>query len=125
MDAQIPMLAEKPLVSCGCNKFKVDSLGDQLSTCTTHSGAKKAHDWAVGQVADLFHTIHTSKTQQVVRSRGQYCGDPQIPEDEEDNTFKVPKKKKGQISIPLLKGKHLGPLVSFTSDQSSCLRCDH
>ncbi len=45
-----------------------------MCTCTAHSGAKKAHDWAVGQLADLFRTTHTAKTQQVVRSRGQYCG---------------------------------------------------
>ncbi len=29
-------------------------LGDHLCTCTTHSGAKKAHDWMVDQLADLF-----------------------------------------------------------------------
>jgi hypothetical protein len=40
MGAQIPMLAEKPLVSGGCKKFKVDALGDHLSTCTAHSGVK-------------------------------------------------------------------------------------
>jgi hypothetical protein len=72
------MLAEKPLVSCGCKKFKVDSLGDHLSTCTGHSGAKKAHDWVVGQLADLFRTTHTTKTQQVVRIRGQHCGDVEL-----------------------------------------------
>jgi hypothetical protein len=53
MDAQIPMFVEKPLVSCGCKKFKVDSLGDHLSTCTSHSGPKKVHDWSVGQLGDL------------------------------------------------------------------------
>ena len=78
MGAQVPMLAEKPLVSCGCKKFKVDSLGDHLSTCTTHSGAKKAHDWTVGQLADLFRTTHTAKTQQVVRRRGHHCGDVEL-----------------------------------------------
>jgi hypothetical protein len=49
-----------------------------LCTCTAHSGAKKAHDWAVGQLADLFRTTHTAKTQQVVRSRGQHCGDVEL-----------------------------------------------
>ncbi len=39
------------------------------------AGAKKAHDWAVGQLADLFRTTHTAKIQQVVRRRGQDCGD--------------------------------------------------
>jgi hypothetical protein len=78
MGAQIPMLAEKPLVNCGCKKFKVVALGDHLNTCTGHSGAKKAHDWAVGQLADLFRTTHTAKTQQVVRSWGHHCGDVEL-----------------------------------------------
>jgi hypothetical protein len=72
------LIAEKPLAVCGCRKFKIDALGDHLCTCTAHSGAKKAHDWAVGQLADLFRTTHTSKTQQVVRSRGQHCGDVEL-----------------------------------------------
>ena len=49
-----------------------------MCTCTVHSGAKKAHDWVVGQLADLFRTTHTAKTQQVVRSRGQHCGDIEL-----------------------------------------------
>ncbi len=32
----------------------------------------------VGQLPDLFHTTHTPKTQQVVRSRGQNCGDVEL-----------------------------------------------
>jgi hypothetical protein len=47
-------------------------------TCTSHSGVKKTHDWAVGQLPDLFRTTHTTKTQQVVRIRGQYCGDVEV-----------------------------------------------
>jgi hypothetical protein len=47
-------------------------------TCTAHSGAKKAHDWAVDQLADLFRTTHKVKTQQVVKSRGQHCGDVEL-----------------------------------------------
>ena len=50
-------------------------LVDQVSTCTAHSGAKKAHDWAVEQLADLFRTTHRVKTQQVAKSRGQRCRD--------------------------------------------------
>jgi hypothetical protein len=46
-----------------------------LILCTTHSGAKKAHDCMVDQLADLFRTTHEVKTQQVVKSRGQHCGD--------------------------------------------------
>jgi len=59
MGAQIPVIAEKPLAACGCKKFQIDALGDNLRTCTAHSGAKKAHDWAVDQLADLFRTKHT------------------------------------------------------------------
>jgi hypothetical protein len=54
MGAQIPVIAEKPLATCGCRKFQVDPLGDHLNTYTAHSGAKKAHDWTVDQIADLF-----------------------------------------------------------------------
>ena len=53
----------------------MDVMGDHLCTCTTHSGAKKAHDWVVGQIADLFHTTHTVKTQHVTKNRGRHCGD--------------------------------------------------
>jgi hypothetical protein len=79
MGAQIPVIAEKPLAVCGCRKFKIDALGDHLCTCTVHSGVKKVHDWAVDQLADLFRTTHRVKTQQVVKSRGQHCGDIEIP----------------------------------------------
>jgi hypothetical protein len=75
--AQIPVIAEKPLVVCGCRKFKIDTLGDHLCTYT-HSGAKKDHDWAVDQLADLFRTTHRVKTQQVFKSRGQHCGDIEL-----------------------------------------------
>ena len=81
MGAQIPVIAEKPLAVCGCRKFRVDALGDHLCTCTAHSGAKKAHDWAVDQLADLFRTTHKVKTQQVVKSRGQHCGDIELARD--------------------------------------------
>jgi hypothetical protein len=78
MGAQIPVIPEKPLATCGCKMFQLDALGDHLCTCTTHSGAKKAHDWAVDQLADLSRTIHKVKTQQVVKSRGQNCGDIEV-----------------------------------------------
>ena len=67
MGAEIPVIAENPLAVCGCRKFRVDALDDHLCTCTAHSGAKKAHDWAVDQLADLFRTTHKVKTQQVVK----------------------------------------------------------
>jgi hypothetical protein len=74
MGAQIPVITENPLVVCGCRKFGIDTLDDHLCTCTAHSGVKKAHDWTVDQFADLFHTTHKVKTQQVVKNRGQHCG---------------------------------------------------
>jgi hypothetical protein len=57
-----------PLSACGCRKFQIDPLGDHICTCTAHSGAKKAHDLAVDQIADLFRTSHKVKTEQVARS---------------------------------------------------------
>jgi hypothetical protein len=75
MGAQVPVIVEKPLATCGCRKFQLDPLGDHLNTCTSHSGAKKTHDWMVAQIADLFHTTHKVKTQKVIKSRGQHCGD--------------------------------------------------
>ena len=78
MGVQIPVIVEKPLSVCGCKKFQLDTLGDHLYTCTTHSGAKKDHDWVVDQITDLFHTTHKVKTQQVVKSRGHHCGDIEL-----------------------------------------------
>ena len=69
---------EFPLSSCGSKKFAIDPFDDHVSTCTTHSDAKKAHDWAVDLLADLFHSTHKVDTQQVVRSRGQRCGDIEL-----------------------------------------------
>ena len=78
MGAQIPVMTEKPLADCGCRKFQVDTLGDHLCTCTTHSGVKKTHDWVVDQLPDLFHTTHRDKTHQVLNNRGHYCGDIEL-----------------------------------------------
>jgi hypothetical protein len=72
--ANIPALEELLLSACGCRKFQIDP----LCACTAHSGAKKAHDWAVDQLADFFRTTHKVKTQQVARSRGQRCGDIEL-----------------------------------------------
>jgi hypothetical protein len=41
-------------------------------------GTKKAHDWVVDQLADLFRTTHKFKTVQVAKSRGRYCGDIEL-----------------------------------------------
>ena len=42
-----------------------------VSTCTTHSGVKKTHDWSVEQLPDLFRTTHRVETQEVTKTRGQ------------------------------------------------------
>ena len=78
MGTQIPVIVEKPPSTCGVRKFQIDPLGDHLCTCTAHSGAKKAHDWAVDQLADLFRTTHKVKTQEEAKSRGQHCGDIEL-----------------------------------------------
>jgi hypothetical protein len=52
MGSQIPVITEKPLAACGSRKFQLDATEDHLCSCTAHSGAKKAHDWAVEQLAD-------------------------------------------------------------------------
>ena len=71
----VQALTELPLSTCGCKKFTIDALGDHVTTCTALPGAKKAYDWLVDQLDDLFRTTHKVKTQQVVRSRGQRCRD--------------------------------------------------
>ncbi len=38
----------------------------------------KAQDWVVDQLPDLFHTTHKVKTHQVVKNRGQSCGDIEL-----------------------------------------------
>ena len=53
-------------------------LNPLVSTCNSHSGAKKAHDWAVDQIADLFRTTTKVTTQQFTRNRGQHCGDVEL-----------------------------------------------
>ncbi len=60
-------------------KFQIDTLGDHLCTCTTHSGVKKTHDWTVDLLVDHFRTTTKVKTQQVVKSRGHHCGDIELP----------------------------------------------
>ena len=61
-----------------CNNFFVDALGDHVCTCTAHSGAKKTHDWAVTQLADLFRTTTKFTSFNVSHSRGQRCGDIEL-----------------------------------------------
>ena len=65
--------------TCGCNKFLLDSHGDHVSTCKSHSGATKAHDWMVTQLGPLFRiTGHKVKTQGIIPSSGQKRGDIEI-----------------------------------------------
>ena len=52
------------VIRSGSKKFKLDTVGDHVNTCTTHSGTQKNHDWTVNQLPDLFHTTHKVKTQQ-------------------------------------------------------------
>jgi hypothetical protein len=59
MGTQIPVIDEKPLVTCGVRKFQLDSMGYHLCPCTAHSGAKKSHDWVVDQFADLLQIPET------------------------------------------------------------------
>ena len=131
----IPLLEEMPLSACGCKKFQLDALGDHLCTCTAHLGAKKAHDWAADQIADLFRTTHKVKTQQMARSRGQRCGDielsvhlasgvgpvPSVPD------FRIAHDRWGSSSDPSLDG-HLhypndldGPLNEAAADKNTTL----
>ncbi len=50
----VSVLSELPHSACGRGKFQIDTIGDNLYTCTSHSGAKKAHDWSVDGIPDLF-----------------------------------------------------------------------
>jgi hypothetical protein len=58
--------------------YEYGKLGDHLCTSTAHSGVKKAHDWVVDQLVDHFRPTYKVKTQQVVKSRGQHCGDMEL-----------------------------------------------
>jgi hypothetical protein len=40
--------------------------------------SKRLTNWVVDQLADLFLTTHTVKTQHVTKSRGRYCGDIEL-----------------------------------------------
>jgi hypothetical protein len=54
-----------PTVICHCVRI-------HISTCTSHSGVKKTHDWTVDQISDLFRTTHKVKKQQMTGNRGQF-----------------------------------------------------
>jgi hypothetical protein len=63
--ANVPVLTELPFLVWDCRKFQIDTIGDHLFTCTTHSGVNQTHDWVVDRITDLFLTTHKVKTQQV------------------------------------------------------------
>ena len=54
---------------------------DHVDTCTVHSGAKKAHECSVEQLADLFHTT---------QSRGERCDDIKLDDYLANATGPVP-----------------------------------
>jgi hypothetical protein len=58
----------------------MDLYGDHTSTCTAHSGATKAHNWAVGVLGPLFRSVgHVVRTQHgVTASSGQRRGDVEV-----------------------------------------------
>ena len=68
-----------PGATCGCSKFLLDSHGDHVGTCKSHSGATKSHDWMVAQLGPLFGTTgHKIKTQGITPSSGLKRGDIEI-----------------------------------------------
>jgi hypothetical protein len=78
--ASLPRRNQRSPALCGCKKHGMDLYGDHTSTCTAHSGATKAHDWAVGVLGPLFRTAgHVVRTQHgVTASAGQRRGDVEV-----------------------------------------------
>jgi hypothetical protein len=78
----LPRRNQRAPALCGCKKHGIDTYGDHTATCTAHSGATKAHDWAVGVLGPLFRSAgHTVRTQhQVTASAGHRRGDVEIRE---------------------------------------------
>jgi hypothetical protein len=109
--AQIPVIPEKPLAVCACRKFQIDVLVDHLCACTVHSGAKKAHVWVVDQLADLFRTTHTVKTQHVTKTRGRHCGDVDL------TTYLT----NAEDPVPLVLDLHIAHDPNTMSHVTSCL----
>jgi hypothetical protein len=51
---QISVVTGTLLSSCGCKKFQLDTLGDHLSTCTTHWHTKSKHNrWIWSGVSNV------------------------------------------------------------------------
>ena len=78
--ASLPRQNQRSTALCGRKKHGMDLFGNHTSTCTTHSGATKAHDWAVGVLGPLFRSAgHTVRSQhQVTASAGQRRCDVEI-----------------------------------------------
>jgi len=78
--ASLPRRNQRSPALCGCKKHGMDLCGDHTSTCTAHSGATKAHDWAVRVLGPLFRTAgHVVRTQHgVTASAGQRRSDVEV-----------------------------------------------
>ena len=76
----LPRRDQRAPALCGCKKHGIDTYDDHTATCTTHSGATKAHDWVVRVLGPLFCSAgHTVRTQhQVTASAGHPSGDVEI-----------------------------------------------
>ena len=72
----VPLITALPSVTCGCRRFALDSFGDHVSACESHSGALKAHDWAVDQLAPILRSLgHSVKYMyKVALSEGENGG---------------------------------------------------
>ena len=78
--ASLPRRNQRSPALYGCKKHGMDLYGDHTSTCTAHSGAIKAHDWAVGVLGPLFRTAgQVVRTHHgVTASAGQRRGDVEV-----------------------------------------------
>jgi hypothetical protein len=91
-------------------------------------GCQEAHDWAVDQLADIFRTTHKDKTHQVVKRRGQPCGDIELVGYLSNVSnpvslvldLRVPHDRVGSRADPALNGSRCDIYETITSTQ--CLR---
>jgi len=80
LSLEVPVLASLPRRNqrspalCGCKNHGMDLYGDHTSTCTGHSGATKAHDWAVGVLGPLFRTAGMSSAHNTASQQAQANG---------------------------------------------------
>jgi hypothetical protein len=90
MGAQIPVIPEKSLETCGCRKFQLDPLGDHLNTCTTHSGAKKTHDWRVSaRRSCLEESVASSSRSAILEKMVRNASGENERDDENENESEV------------------------------------